>query len=353
MSFPPIKNAGLTAARAAKKDEFYTQIADIEAEMAHYDGQFDGKVVYCNCDDHRVSNFVRYFVRDFHRLGLSKLISTCYVNRDSDLFSRHAPEPALKFEYDGTSKEESFLDGDGDFRSGECVEILKHADIAVTNPPFSMFRDYVALMKQHEKRLLIYGNINAIGYKEIFPLIRDRRICLGPSVTGGDREFGVPDDYPLTAAGQRIDENGNKFVRVTGVRWFTNIEHDSPKDWLVLTKRYSPEDYPAYDNFDAVEVAKTKDIPRDYSGVMGVPITFMDKWNPNQFEVLGMANRHNNSGLKTKHYSNMPGANDMNASATLKVGGEYRITFKRILIRRITPHHHSTTSAPSPIRKTR
>ncbi len=180
------------------------------------------------------------------------------------------------------------MEGDGDFRSAECIGLLGQADIVVTNPPFSLFREYVAQLMEHEKEFLIIGNVNAVSYKEVFPLVRDNRIWLGPSITSGDREFGVPDHYPLTAATHRIDENGNKFIRVKGVRWFTNLDHRKRHERMVLYRRYTPEDYPTYDNYDAIEVSKTKDIPVDYPGAMGVPITFLDKYNPDQFEILGM-----------------------------------------------------------------
>ena len=180
-----------------------------------------------------------------------------------------------------------YLKRDGDFRSWECIDLLKQADIVVTNPPFSLFREYVALLMEHEKKFLIIGNMNAITYKDIFPLIKENRVWLGPSISSGDREFGVPDHYPLEAAGYRVDSHGNKFIRVKGVRWFTNLDYPKRHEDLILYKRYSPEEYPKYDNYDAIEVSKTKEIPMDYDGAMGVPITFLDKHNPDQFELLG------------------------------------------------------------------
>lgn len=178
------------------------------------------------------------------------------------------------------------LHGDGDFRSAECIELLKQADIVVTNPPFSLFREYVAQLIAYNKKFLIIGNQNAITYKEIFPLIKGNKLWLGCSIHSGDREFGVPDDYPLMAANSRIDENGKKYIRVKGVRWFTNLDYKERHEELILYKRYNPEEYPKYDNYDAINVDKTADIPCDYDGVMGVPITFLDKYNPEQFEIV-------------------------------------------------------------------
>ncbi len=183
------------------------------------------------------------------------------------------------------------LRGDGDFRSQECIEFLKQSDIVVTNPPFSLFREYVAQLAEHDKEFLIIGSINAINYKEIFPLIKDNKMWLGLSISSGDREFGVPDHYPLNAASSRIDNNGKKFIRVKGVRWFTNLNHKKRHEELILYKHYSAEEYPQYDNYDAIEVSKTKEIPMDYQGVMGVPITFLDKFNPDQFEILGLSQK--------------------------------------------------------------
>jgi hypothetical protein len=178
------------------------------------------------------------------------------------------------------------LKDDGDFRSKECVELLKQADIVVTNPPFSLFREYIAQLMKYKKKFLIIGNINAVSYKEIFPFIRDNKMWLGASIHSGDREFRVPDDYPLTAAGYRVDSEGNKYIRVKGVRWFTNLDYEARHEILTLYKKYTPKEYPKYDNYDAIEVSKTSDIPMDYDGVMGVPITFLDKYNPDQFEIV-------------------------------------------------------------------
>jgi len=246
-------NENLRQAKRGKNDEFYTQLADIENELRHYKKHFKGKVVYCNCDDPRVSNFFHYFSHNFEFLGLRKLTTTCYKNQNPALFSRHDCERAIKLEYDGfrdgdvVPRVEDIgitpLDGDGDFRSQECIDILKQADIVVTNPPFSLFREYVAQLMEHGKKFLIIGNMNAITYKEIFPLIRENKLWFGPSISSGDRKFGVPEHYPLNAATSGIDETGQRFVRVKGVRWYTNLDHKKRHEDLILYRRYSPEDY--------------------------------------------------------------------------------------------------------------
>ncbi len=283
-------------AKVAKKDEFYTQLTDIENELKHYKEHFKGKTVLCNCDDPRVSNFFHYFSYNFERLGLKKLITTCYKNQNRDLFSQNDSERAIWLEYYGDHNDNRipdpeeigihYFNGDGDFRSAECIELLKEADIVVTNPPFSLFREFLGLLVKYDKQFLIIGNINAVSYKESFQLIRNNKIWLGASIHSGDREFGVPRDYPLNAAGCRQDENGNKFIRVKGVRWFTNMDYKERHEDLILYKKYSPEEYPTYDNYDAINVDKTSDIPMDYDGVMGVPITFLDKYNPEQFDII-------------------------------------------------------------------
>ncbi|KKM92666.1 hypothetical protein LCGC14_1216110 [marine sediment metagenome] len=290
-------NKNLHKAKNAKKDEFYTQLPDIERELVHYKKHFKGKTVLCNCDDPRVSKFFHYFSYSFEKLKLKKLITTCYKNQEMDLFSRNKSEKAIYLEYEGDKNNNKVPDteeigikhfkGDGDFRSEECIKLLKQADIVVTNPPFSLFREYVAQLSEYDKKFIIIGNLNAITYKDTFPLVKDNKLWLGPSIHSGDREFGVPADYPLKAAGFRVDEKGNKFIRVKGVRWYTNLDYKERYEDLILCKEYSPEEYPTYDNYDAINVNKTKEIPADYDGVMGVPITFMDKYNPDQFEILG------------------------------------------------------------------
>jgi hypothetical protein len=306
----------LAQAKDAKKDEFYTQLTDIEKELRHYTEYFRDKVVFCNCDDPYESNFFKYFALMFNKLGLKKLIATCYngspVSGNELLldFGDTIDDPkkvAYKVEItevidsngDGAinladiqylmqndKNVISILKGNGDFRSEECVELLKQADIVVTNPPFSLFREYLAQLVKYDKKFIILGNMNAITYKEVFPLIKENKIWFGASIHSGDREFQVPESYPLNAAGSRIDENGNKFIRVKGVRWFTNIDYPQRHEDIILYKRYNSEEYPHYDNYDAINVNATNDIPYDYDGAIGVPITFLDKYNPEQFEII-------------------------------------------------------------------
>lgn len=314
------KNIELGAARLAKKDEFYTQLTDIEKEMRYYKKHFHGKTVLCNCDDPFESNFFKYFVLNFNRLGLKKLIATCYNGSpiagqqlslfdymDGDTSNKEENRPykaVVTTVYDKTGdggvdmldvaelfksgeNELTELSGNGDFRSEECLALLDEADIVVTNPPFSLFREYVAVLMEHQKHFIIIGNVNAITYKEIFPLIMKNQLWFGASIHSGDRKFYVPDDYPLNASGCGIDEDGKRFIRVKGVRWYTNLDLKQRHEEMILVKYYSQEQYPVFDNYNAVEVSKTTDIPCDYPGIMGVPITFMDKYNPDQFEIIG------------------------------------------------------------------
>jgi hypothetical protein len=295
----------LDNAKKQKKDEFYTQITDIEKELNNYKKHFKGKTVLCNCDDLRVSKFFYYFYRSFHNLGLKRLIATCYKNINPDLFSQNLDEHAVYCIYDGKGRandvitdyetfikqnEWGILKGDGDFRSLECIELLKQADIVCSNPPFSLFREYVAQLIEYKKKFIIIGNVNAVTYKEIFSLIKANKMWFGQSIHSGDREFGVPDSYPLEAAGYRIGEDGKKYIRIKGVRWFTNLDYKELHEDLILYKNFNKKEYPKYDNYDAIEVSETKNIPQDYDGVMGVPITFLDKYNPEQFEIVGLAN---------------------------------------------------------------
>ncbi|MCG6489991.1 adenine-specific methyltransferase EcoRI family protein [Vibrio parahaemolyticus] len=294
---PSNRNRDFQQARQAKKDEFYTSLKDIELELNNYKSSFEGKIVYCNCDDPRASNFFRYFSENFERLGLKKLITTCYRSQDADLFGPNNSDKAVYLEYTGNKSGNRVpsaemigikpLIGDGDFRSDESIALLKQADIVVTNPPFSLFSEYVDQLIQHKKKFVIIGNMNAVTYSNIFPLIQNNQVWYGPSIRSGDREFRVPEDYPITAVGSRVDEDGNKYVRVKGVRWFTNLDYPSRHVDLELCKPYSPDENPKYVNFDAIEVSKSKDIPFDYDGPMGVPISFLDKYNPDQFEILG------------------------------------------------------------------
>ena len=311
-------NKNLNAAKVAKKDEFYTQMTDIERELQHYWKHFRGKVVLCNCDDPYESNFFKYFALRFNQLGLKKLICTCYNGspiQGNELLLDFGEEdekprkPAYKVEI----TEVCDMNGDGavdlsdvrillqnnkntrselktgDFRDPECIELLKQADIVVTNPPFSLFREYIGQLMEYGKRFLIIGNIMSVSCKEIFPLIIENRLWLGPSITSGDRKFNVPDDYPLNAASCGIDSDGKHFIRVKGVRWFTNLDHNKRHEELDLVCHYSPDEYPKYDNFDAIDVCQTSDIPGDYFGVMGVPLTFLDKYCPEQFEIVGLS----------------------------------------------------------------
>ena len=292
-------NLALTAAKRAKKDEFYTQRVDIENELRHYKAHFKDKVVLCNCDDPRQSEFFKYFVENFEKLGLKRLVATCYKSQDVDLFSQGDCERAICQVYEGDKNGNMTMDddeigvrelkGDGDFRSAECIEILKEADIVVTNPPFSLFREYVAQLMKYDKKFLIIGNVNSLICQEIFPLVINGRVWLGASIHSGDRKFGVPDNYPLNAAGCGVDENGQRYIRVKGVRWLTNLDYAQRHDKLPLYKRYTSEEFPKYDNYDAINVDKTADILYDYDGIMGVPVTFMDKYSPEQFEIIWQA----------------------------------------------------------------
>lgn len=329
-------NDNLKQAKRNKKDEFYTQLCDIENELKYYKSFLKGKTVLCNCDDPRVSNFFHYFSYSFEHLGLKKLITTCYKNKNMDLFSQNDSEQAVYLEYYGDKNGNRVPDigeigvkplkGDGDFRSDECIELLKEADVVITNPPFSLFREYVAQLIKYNKSFLIIGNINAITYKEIFSLIKQNRIWLGKSIHSGDREFQVPKDYPLNAAGYRVDEKGNKFIRVKGVRWFTNIEYSARHEDLDLYKKYTSEEYPHYENYNAINVDKTSDIPMDYDGVMGVPITFLDKYNPDQFEIIDANEVRSNENVPIKQYGLIK-----DKDGRLPDG---RITYARILIKR-------------------
>lgn len=308
----------LTAAKMAKKDEFYTQLTDIEKEMRYYRKHFKGKTVFCNCDDPFESNFFKYFTLNFNKLGLKKLTATSYsgspiAGQQLTIFdvlgggygNGNKPYKAVVTKvYDKTGdggvdmfdvaelfksgeNELTVLNGNGDFRSDECLALLDETDIVVTNPPFSLFREYVDILMEYNKKFCIIGNVNAITYKEFFPLLKNNKVWIGPSIRSGDRKFYVPDDYPLNAAGCGVDKNGRRFIRVKGVRWYTNLDIKQRHEKMILVKRYDPAIYPKYENYDAIEVGETKNIPCDYSGEMGVPITFLDKFSPDQFEIIG------------------------------------------------------------------
>lgn len=278
-------NAELQNAKIAKKDEFYTQYSDIELELSKYKKQFKNAVVLCNCDDPTWSNFWRYLHINFSKLKLKKLISTHYQKGT----------PSYKLVYEGGNDDDiEFgvkvnLNGDGDFRSQECVDILNEADIVVTNPPFSLFREYVSTLVKYNKKMIIIGNMNSITTKDVFPLFRDGKLWYGQSIHSGDRKFYVPDDYPLEASTCGIDENGKKYIKVKGVRWFTNMDYKERHTPLECTEKYDATKYPKYDNYDAISVDKTSEIPIDYIGIIGVPITFMDKYCPEQFEIVGIS----------------------------------------------------------------
>lgn len=291
-------NKNLTKAKNEKNDEFYTILSDIERELRHYKAHFKDKVVFCNCDDPRVSNFFHYFSYSFEKLELKKLITTCYKNQNRDLFSEHISEKAIWLEYNGDKNDNKVpnpeeigihnLKGDGDFRSQESIELLKQSDIVVTNPPFSLFREYVAQLIEYDKKFLIIGTWNAITYKEIFKLIMDDKIWIGVNSNRNFSGFIVPKHYDLFGTEARIDENGNRIVSTNNTCWFTNLDIAKRHEELILYKKYDPKIYPSYDNYKAIEVSKVNEIPIDFDGVMGVPITFMNKYNPDQFEILGL-----------------------------------------------------------------
>ena len=378
-------NTNLGAAKAGKKDEFYTQYSDIEAEMNAYveynPDVFRNKTILLPCDDPEWSNFTKYFASNFERFGLKKLISTSYAkgagNKQLTIFEMLSPLYneelhetrgklfTLTRDKDGSGNIDTddiefsgYLKGDGDFRSKEVCKLRDEADIIITNPPFSQFREFLAWITNANKKFAIIGNVNAITYKEVFPLLKDNLMWLGDSIHSGDRKFNVPDDYPLEAAGCGVDPDGRKFIRVKGVRWFTNIDHGGRHEPLQLDimahnlkynkslkKKFETEYgisvYPHYDNYDAIEVPFTECIPSDYDGVMGVPITFMDKYNPDQFEILGMCENEDLYGMKTRRYTSQEckdryyeifgkqGTYDLNASGVV----QGKKVYQRILIR--------------------
>lgn len=337
----------LNEAKANKKDEFYTQLSDIENELRHYKKHFKDKVVLCNCDDPRISNFFHYFSYNFEKLGLKKLITTCYKNQDADLFTQNDSESAIYLEYTGDKNGNNIpnpdeigikeLKGDGDFRSKECIELLKQADIVVTNPPFSLFREYVAQLVEYDKKFIIVGHQNAIKYKEIFPLIRDNKLWLGFGFKGGAGHF-INKHYEDYATATDRKEG---MIRVSGVHWFTNLDIKKRHEDLILYKKYSSEEYPKYENFDAINVDVTKDIPCDYKGLMGVPITFMDKYNPEQFEIIGVgiANLGLEIGIQPykpqhkKYRKEVQKRGAVDGDLYLMKNGEVTVPYSRIIIK--------------------
>ena len=292
------KNLNLRKASTAKKDEFYTQLSDIENELKHYRKHFKDKVILCNCDDPRISNFFHYFSYNFEKFGLKKLIATCYKSQKMNLFSQNDSEQAIFLEYNGDQDGNNVPDpeeigiqhlkGDGDFRSKECIELLKQADIVVTNPPFSLFREYVAQLIEYDKNFIIVGHQNAISYKEIFKLIKEDKIWLGYGFKGGAAHFINSRYEDYATAG----DHKEGMIRVSGVTWFTNLDISKRHEDLILYKKYDPEEYPKYDHYNAINVNKTKDIPMDYNGKIGVPITFLNKYTPEQFEIIDGLNRY-------------------------------------------------------------
>ena len=340
-------NETLNNAGKAKNDEFYTQISDIANECRHYKEHFKGKTIFCNCDDPYESEFFKYFALNFNHLGLKKLLASCYIgspiaNTQLSLFDYESPENKTtqsphKIEITEVTDENADgavdlsdvelllrnrknaltrLQGDGDFRSSECIEMLKSCDIVVTNPPFSLFREYVAQLIEYDKKFLIVGSLNAITYKEIFKHIKENKLWLGYGFNGGNAYFKTP-QYREFADGVYNPETG--LVKFRNVQWFTNLDHTKRHEEMFLYKPYSPSDYPQYDNYDAIEVSKLVDIPQDYNGVMGVPITFLDKYNPDQFELLG-----SNRGVDQD-------PNGIYGRGSLINGKE---TFKRLFIKR-------------------
>lgn len=295
------QNKNLHKAKKGKNDEFYTLLTDIERELKHYKHHFKDKVVYCNCDDPRVSNFFHYFSYNFEKLGLKKLITTCYKSQSADLFSQNDSERAIYLEYNGDKNGNNvpdvneigihYLEGDGDFRSKESIELLKQADIVVSNPPFSLFREYVAQLIEYNKKFVIIGNKNAITYKEVFSLIKENKLWVGNTSMSADLLFDVPDEYAKHLKETKKEGSGYKIVdgsvkgRAQAI-WMTNLEIKKRFEDLILYKNYNPVEYPEYDNYKAINVNITKDIPIDYDGCMGVPISFLDKYNPNQFEII-------------------------------------------------------------------
>lgn len=378
-------NVDLGLARRAKKDEFYTQWVDIEREVnayLEYDPDvFQGKVILLPCDDPEWSNFTKFFALHFVEFGIKKLISTSYAPNSNNDGAFYAPTlfETADPQYD-TAKTRAngrlftlenkdvnedgvvniedlqwrYLEGDGDFRSREVSRLRDESDIIITNPPFSLFRKFLRWIMEADKKLLIIGNMNAVTYKEVFPLIQGNRLWLGPSITSGDREFRVPDGYPLDAAGTRVDSDGNRFIRIKGVRWFTNLEHGRRHEPLQLMteadnikfskhKEVRATGYQRYDNFDAIEVPFTDAIPCDFGGVMGVPISFLDKYNPEQFEIVGNMDDHSDMkriGGRPISEEFMAGYRARGGTGAQRAGGYWvgltnpnRFPFKRVFIR--------------------
>lgn len=365
------KERDLLAAKKAKKDEFYTRLEDIELEMKNYRAYFKDKVILCNCDDPYESNFFKYFAMNFNFLGLKKLIATCYVTSPIIYTQLTLFDTEEIFSVEDTNKKPykieitevpdsngdgaidlsdveyllkndknvlSILDGDGDFRSSECIELLRQTDIVVTNPPFSLFRDYLELIIRENKDFIIIGNTNALTYREVFKLFKENRIRTGYSNFNIGMFFEVPDTYEKYT---RI-ENGKKYARVSTSCWFTSLPVTKHNDKLILYKDYIPSEYPKFENYDAININSYKDIPCDYDGIMGVPITFLDKYNPEQFEIIGLG--ISNSGLEIgvlpykaehkKYRKEVQKRGAVDGDLYMMIDGIVTVPYARILIRR-------------------
>ena len=354
-------NKNLHKANQAKKDEFYTQLVDIEKELKHYKDQFRGKVVYCNCDDPYESNFFKYFASNFNALGLKKLITTSYsgspiVGQQLLPFDVKGLKPKGKQPFKIEIKEvpdadkdgainlddvkyllkhnknsATTLKGNGDFRSEECIELLKKANIIVTNPPFSLFREYVAQLMEYKKKFLIIGNLNAVTYKEVFKLIKKNDLWLG--YNNGPKTYLVPDNYEQDNIFVGVD--GKKYAKMGNTGWYTNLDVSKRHEPLTLYKKYNMKEYPKYDNYNAIEVSKVSEIPMNYPGIIGIPVTFLDKYNPRQFEILGITDREPNNEYRTKMYTreDSPKYNDLNRRAAIKIGGNFKPVYARLLIK--------------------
>lgn len=283
-------NTNLHKAKEAKCDEFYTQYCDIERELQYYTSQFYGKTIYCNCDRPGASNFINYFINNFEKLKLKKLFASYYVKNDYSLFSDSPYEPGGYIEYTGSSKDMEIkpFSGSGDFRTEESIRFLKESDIVVTNPPFSLFREFISQLIKYDKQFLVIGNINALTYKEIFNLIKENKIWLGYNFGRGISGFIVPEHYELYGTETLIDEAGNRIVSTNNCLWLTNLQTPLRSEFIPLSKTYKgfEDNYPKFDNFEGININRTADIPLDYEGVMGVPITFLHKYNPRQFEII-------------------------------------------------------------------
>lgn len=375
-------NSNLHDSARNKQDEFYTQLSLVENELKHYRHHFKGKTVLCNCDDPYESNFFKYFAMNFNALGLKKLITTCFAtspvtgkefqyyvdnggqlsflpSENGTVVQEESERKPYKVEITEVTDENgdgridladveylmrnkkntmTLLDGNGDFRSPECVELLKQADIVVTNPPFSLFRDYMSLLMQHNKSFLIIGNLNAVTYKEILPLVMQNKVWIG--YNSGHFWFKVPDSYEVKKTDFKIDENGQKWRRMGNICWFTNLDIEKRHENMPLFRKYNEKDYPKYDNYDAIDVSKTADIPCDYYEAIGVPITYLTKFNPKQFELLGIDKDFTNDGGRFLLTNNAGGGTAFVRSTCYSakemmniLSSEYNIPMERLIYR--------------------